>query len=75
MEESEMRNGHRLNVWLPENYRWMLDAIEELIEERESKGVLCSKSEITRELLATQLIAQKKKRDEQETDDHISEEG
>jgi len=69
-----MRNGYRLSTWLPEDYLWILDELEELIEERERAGSLCSKSEITRELLAAQLVELKKKRDEQEREDHVPKE-
>jgi metal-responsive CopG/Arc/MetJ family transcriptional regulator len=63
-----MSKGHRLNVWLPEEYRWLLDDLEELIQERESTGVMCSRSEVVRELLAVQLRALRKKRNEERRD-------
>ena len=47
--------GSRLSVWIPDDQRWLVDALDKLCRRMEARGVPCSLGEVCREVLRSGL--------------------
>lgn len=62
--------GQRVSIWIPDDKRWLLKAIERVQKQFEEAGVPKSRAEVILVILEAEL---KKYRNEVETDSSMSE--